>query len=120
MPRAGAHPNGVERIDRVYVAVPDVAVAAQTYGRVLGLPADVPVLLSVGRLVPRKGVDNVIRALGVLVRRLGVPAERVPFAPQKVERIDEVAGFFPELRILMKDGGEPCQALAVTSTRGPT
>ena len=33
------------------------------------------VLLSVGRLVPRKGVDNVIRALGVLVRRLGVPAE---------------------------------------------
>jgi D-inositol-3-phosphate glycosyltransferase len=41
----------------------------------LGLPRDVPVLLSVGRLVPRKGVDNVIRALGVLVRRLGVPAE---------------------------------------------
>ena len=41
----------------------------------LGLPSDVPVLLSVGRLVPRKGVDNVIRALGVLVRRLGVPAE---------------------------------------------
>src|SRR5262245_37751110 len=43
--------------------------------RALGLPTDVPVLLSVGRLVPRKGVDNVIRALGVLVRRLGVPAE---------------------------------------------
>ena len=43
--------------------------------RALGLPSDVPVLLSVGRLVPRKGVDNVIRALGVLVRRLGVPAE---------------------------------------------
>jgi D-inositol-3-phosphate glycosyltransferase len=41
----------------------------------LGLPSDVPLLLSVGRLVPRKGVDNVIRALGVLVRRLGVPAE---------------------------------------------
>lgn len=43
--------------------------------RALGLPSDVPVLLTVGRLVPRKGVDNVIRALGVLVRRLGVPAE---------------------------------------------
>jgi glycosyltransferase involved in cell wall biosynthesis len=43
--------------------------------RALGLPSDVPVLLSVGRLVPRKGVDNVIRALGVLVRRLGLPAE---------------------------------------------
>jgi glycosyltransferase involved in cell wall biosynthesis len=43
--------------------------------RVLGLPSDVPVLLCVGRLVPRKGVDNVVRALGVLVRKLGVPAE---------------------------------------------
>ena len=43
--------------------------------RALGLPSDVPLLLSVGRLVPRKGVDNIIRALGVLVRRLGVPAE---------------------------------------------
>ena len=43
--------------------------------RALGLPSDVPVLLTVGRLVPRKGVDNVIRALGILVRRLGVPAE---------------------------------------------
>jgi glycosyltransferase involved in cell wall biosynthesis len=43
--------------------------------RALGLPGDVPVLLCVARLVPRKGVDNVIRALGVLVHRLGVPAE---------------------------------------------
>ncbi|HVJ29113.1 MAG TPA: glycosyltransferase, partial [Gammaproteobacteria bacterium] len=43
--------------------------------RALGLPSDVPVLLSVGRLVPRKGVDNIIRALGLLVRRMGVPAE---------------------------------------------
>jgi D-inositol-3-phosphate glycosyltransferase len=43
--------------------------------RALGLPSDVPLLLSVGRLVPRKGVDNVIRGLGVLVHRLGVPAQ---------------------------------------------
>jgi D-inositol-3-phosphate glycosyltransferase len=42
--------------------------------RALGLPSDVPLLLSVGRLVPRKGVDNVIRGLGILVHRLGVPA----------------------------------------------
>jgi glycosyltransferase involved in cell wall biosynthesis len=43
--------------------------------RALGLPADVPILLSVGRLVPRKGVDNVIRALRVLVQRFGMPAQ---------------------------------------------
>jgi predicted TIM-barrel fold metal-dependent hydrolase len=44
---------------------------------------------------------------------LGVPEERVPFAPQKVERIDPVACFFPELRIVMRGGCEPWQALAV-------
>jgi hypothetical protein len=48
--------------------------------------------------------------------RLGVPAERVPFSPQKVERIDEVAWFFPELRIVMR-GCEPWQALAVLLMR---
>jgi hypothetical protein len=48
---------------------------------------------------------------------LGVPEEPVPFAPQQVERIDEVAGFFPELRIAMKDGCEPWQALAVLLMR---
>ena len=39
------------------------------------------------------------------------------FAPQKVERIDEVACFFPELRIVMRDGCEPWQALAVLLMR---
>jgi hypothetical protein len=38
VPGAGDHPNGVLRLDRVYVAVPDVAAAAGTYGRVLGMP----------------------------------------------------------------------------------
>jgi predicted TIM-barrel fold metal-dependent hydrolase len=51
-----------------------------------------------------------------LCTSLGVPAERVPFAPQKVERIDEVAWFFPELRIAMR-GCEPWQALAVLLMR---
>jgi catechol 2,3-dioxygenase-like lactoylglutathione lyase family enzyme len=36
--RAGNHPNGVLRLDRVYIAVPDVARAAESYGRVLGMP----------------------------------------------------------------------------------
>lgn len=37
VPRAGQHPNGVLRVDRVYIAVPDVAAAAESYARVLGV-----------------------------------------------------------------------------------
>jgi hypothetical protein len=48
---------------------------------------------------------------------LGVPAERVPFATQKVERIDAVACAFPELRVVMRGGCEPWQALAVLLMR---
>ena len=39
VPRAAQHPNGVLRADRVYIAVTDVAAAAATYARVLGMPA---------------------------------------------------------------------------------
>jgi len=35
----------------------------------LGLPAERPIVLQLGRMVPRKGVDTVIHALGVLERR---------------------------------------------------
>jgi catechol 2,3-dioxygenase-like lactoylglutathione lyase family enzyme len=34
---AGDHPNGVLRLDRVYIAVPDLAAVAETYARVLGM-----------------------------------------------------------------------------------
>ena len=37
-PAPSHHPNGVQRVDRVYVAVTDVAAAAETYSRVLGRP----------------------------------------------------------------------------------
>jgi catechol 2,3-dioxygenase-like lactoylglutathione lyase family enzyme len=36
---ASRHPNGVLRIERVYIAVRDVALAAKEYSRVLGVPA---------------------------------------------------------------------------------
>jgi catechol 2,3-dioxygenase-like lactoylglutathione lyase family enzyme len=38
LPKAGDHPNGALRLDRVYVTVPDVAAASRLYARVLGLP----------------------------------------------------------------------------------
>src|SRR5262249_19007716 len=36
--QAGTPPNGALRVDRVYIAVADVATAAQTYSHVLGMP----------------------------------------------------------------------------------
>lgn len=43
---------------------------------------------------------------------VGVPGPRLPLAPQKVELLDEVCWFFPELKIVMRHGGEPWEKLA--------
>jgi uncharacterized protein len=43
----------------------------------------------------------------------GVPGPRVPMACQKTELLDEVCWFFPELKIVMRHGAEPWDALAV-------
>ncbi len=44
---------------------------------------------------------------------VGVPGPRLPMAPQKVELLDEVCWFFPELKIVMRHGGHPWEDLAV-------
>ncbi len=43
----------------------------------------------------------------------GVPGPRVPMLCQKTELIDEVCWFFPELKVVMRHGAEPWDALAV-------
>jgi glycosyltransferase involved in cell wall biosynthesis len=43
----------------------------------LGLPLDEAIVLQLGRMVPRKGVDNVIRGLARLRRRLDAPVRLV-------------------------------------------
>ncbi len=48
-----------------------------------------------------------------IVTNGGVPGPRVPMACQHVERFDQVCYDFPELRIVMRHGGEPWEALAV-------
>ena len=79
-PRAGNHPNGVLRADRVYIAVPDVAGAAETYGRVLGIP------------VPAVQRGNVIKAdmavfnLGPTGLTVAQPAEPGPAAEALARR----------------------------------
>jgi predicted TIM-barrel fold metal-dependent hydrolase len=44
---------------------------------------------------------------------VGVPGPRLPMAPQRVELLDEVCWFFPELKIVMRHGAEPWTDLAV-------
>ena len=58
VPRPGEHPNGVLRPERAYIVVPDVAKAAETYARVLGVP------------VPRTEQGTVIKA-SMVVFNLG-------------------------------------------------
>lgn len=47
------------------------------------------------------------------VCNVGVPGPRVPMAAQKVELVDEVCYFFPELRFVMRHGAEPWTELAI-------
>lgn len=44
---------------------------------------------------------------------VGVPGPRLPMEPQKVEHVDEVCWFFPELKFVMRHGAEPWTELAV-------
>ncbi|HKZ04622.1 MAG TPA: VOC family protein [Methylomirabilota bacterium] len=80
VPRPGEHPNGALRADRVYIAVTDVATAAATYARVLGMP------------VPRVQRGNVIKAdmavfdLGPTGLTVAQPAEPGPAAEALARR----------------------------------
>ena len=44
---------------------------------------------------------------------VGVPGPRVPMAAQRVDLLDEVCWFFPELKIITRHGGEPWSELMV-------
>jgi glycosyltransferase involved in cell wall biosynthesis len=67
----------------------------------LRLPAERPIILQLGRMVPRKGVDTVIRALGILERRYklsplllivgGESAEPDPRRTPEIGRLQSVA-----------------------------
>lgn len=50
--------------------------------------------------------------LPILVN-VGVPGPRIPLHTQKVEHVDEVCWFFPELKFIMRHGAEPWEDLAV-------
>jgi len=48
-----------------------------------------------------------------ILANVGVPGPRIPMATQRVEMIDEVCWFFPELKFIMRHGADPWVDLAV-------
>lgn len=79
----------------------------------LGFAQDEFILLQLGRMVPRKGVDNVIRATAILQQQYQVPAHLLVVGGN-AERPDPVAT--PELGRLMSLAAELRIAHAVTFT----
>ena len=80
VPGAGDHPNGALRADRVYIAVADIADAARTYSRVLGMPAP-PVLR--GAVIK---ADMAVFNLGPTGLTVAQPAEPGPAAEALARR----------------------------------
>jgi hypothetical protein len=78
--RAGDHPNGVLRLDRVYIAVPDLAAVAESYGRVLGMP--VPKIQR-GAVIK---ADMAVYDLGPTGLTVAQPAEAGPAAEALARR----------------------------------
>ena len=48
-----------------------------------------------------------------ILLNVGIPGPRIPMETQKVEHLDEVCWFFPDLKVVMRHGAEPWQDLAV-------
>jgi predicted TIM-barrel fold metal-dependent hydrolase len=52
--------------------------------------------------------------LGVpMIVYAGVPGPRIPMAAQDVALLDEICWYFPELKIVVRHGGEPWTELMV-------
>jgi D-inositol-3-phosphate glycosyltransferase len=71
--------------------------------KLLGIPQDERVLLQLGRLVPRKGVDNAVRGFAAWVRRAFLPA-RLVIVGGESEQPDPA--FTPEIGRLLHIAGE--------------
>ena len=78
--RAGEHPNGVLATERAYIAVHDVARSAETYARVLGMPAP---KVQRGAVIK---ADMAVFDLGPTGLTLAQPAEPGPAADALARR----------------------------------
>ena len=112
LPSIGVDPNeGMRAVEQIVEAHESTGLAALA-GFPAGCNPQVPI--NDKRWYP---VYAKCSELGVpIFMCVGVPGPRVPMASQKVELLDEVCWFFPELTIVMRHGAEPWEELAVKLT----
>jgi predicted TIM-barrel fold metal-dependent hydrolase len=100
--------KGMEEVRRIRALKKDLGIKAITYFPAASLPQ---VAINEREMYPiyATAIDL---DLPIIVN-VGVPGPRFPLRCQKVELVDEVCWFFPELKFVMRHGGEPWEELAV-------
>lgn len=103
------NPNGgvdeIRRIRRIHDEVGLSALSCFPSGTVPQVAIDHKYMFPFYALACELGIAFCVNA--------GVPGPRIPMAPQRVELIDEVCWYFPELKLVMRHGAEPWEDLAV-------
>ena len=99
---------GMEEVRKVRHAVKEKGAKAITYFPAASYPQ---VALNERELYPFYA--EAIELDVPFVANVGVPGPRMPLRTQKVELVDDVCWFFPELKFVMRHGAEPWEDLAV-------
>ncbi|MEH2066675.1 MAG: glycosyltransferase [Nostoc sp.] len=79
----------------------------------LGLPLNENLILQLGRLVPRKGVDTVIRAFGCLVKEYGIPTRLLIVGGESEEPDPQLTPEINRLQIIASEEGIESQVTFV-------
>jgi predicted TIM-barrel fold metal-dependent hydrolase len=100
--------KGMDEVRRIRQAKKDHDIKALTYFPAASLPQ---VAISEREMYPiyATAIDLDIP----IIVNVGVPGPRMPMRTQHVEHVDEVCWFFPDLKFVMRHGGEPWEELCV-------
>jgi predicted TIM-barrel fold metal-dependent hydrolase len=100
--------KGMDEVRRIRQAKKEHDIKALTYFPAASLPQ---VAISEREMYPiyATAIDLDIP----IIVNVGVPGPRMPMRTQHVEHVDEVCWFFPDLKFVMRHGGEPWEELCV-------
>jgi predicted TIM-barrel fold metal-dependent hydrolase len=102
------NPGGMDEVRRIRQARKDHDITALTYFPAASNPQ---VAINEKEMWPiyMTAIDLDVP----IIVNVGVPGPRIPLRCQKVELVDEVCWFFPELKFVMRHGAEPWEDIAV-------